>query len=176
MKFFQSQVFSLSTLLVFAIASCNSEPQKDNFAYTTDQLMAAANELDSLYLVAFNNGDVEALMNLHWNSPELLSYPPDGMEIKGYDAVKNSYTKGFSANKGAKLEYTSTFNIPFADGVAGFGTYRWIMPVEGSAPIVVEGRYTDVKSYKDGKMVIVHDHSSVPLPPPPAEEAKVDTQ
>jgi ketosteroid isomerase-like protein len=125
--------------------------------------------------VVFNNGDVDGLMKLHWNSPELLSYPPDELQLKGYDAVKNSYTKGFSENKGARLEYTSTYNIPYTDGVAGFGTYRWVMPIEGGSPIIVEGRYTDVKAYKDGKMVIIHDHSSVLMPPPPAEETKVDT-
>ena len=177
MKLSRNQLINLSTFLLLTLAGCNSEPKKDDTTktYAIEELMAAANELDRMYLEAFNNGDVEGLMRLHWDHPELRTYPPGEMQIKGWHDVKNSYIKDFSANKGAKLEYTSTYNIPFADGVAGFGTYRWVMPVEGGSPIVIEGRYTDVKAYKDGKMLIIHDHSSVPMAPPPADEVKVDT-
>lgn len=175
MNFSRNQLINLSTFLILTMASCNSGPNKDNSAYTTDELMAAAKELDSLYLVAFNNGDVDGLMKLHWDHPELRTYPPGEMQLSGFDAVKKSYIKDFAANQGAMIEYTSTNNIPFSDGVAGYGTYRWVKPVEGGSPIVMEGRYSDIKAYKDGKMLIIHDHSSMPMAPPPAEDIKVDT-
>ncbi len=147
---------------------------KNEPAKSASDLLAAAEELDSLFLVAFNNGDAEAIMQLHWNSPELRAYPPGEPQVSGYDAVKASYVRDFTENKGAKLEYLSTNNIPFADGVVGHGTFRWSMPMEGAEPMVFEGRYSEVKAFKDGKMVIILDHTSVPMMPPPADTTEVN--
>jgi len=146
----------------------SNEAKKAASVSTTD-LIAAANELDNLFLVAFNNGDAEAIMKLHWNSPDLRTYPPGETQVNGFDAVKAGYVKDFSSNKGATLEYTDANNIPFADGVVGYGTFRWTMPMEGSEPMVFDGRYTEVKAMRDGKLVIVIDHTSMPMPPPPAD-------
>lgn len=108
--------------------------------------MAATNELDSLFLAAFNNGDAEAIMKLHWNSPDLPAYPPGEMQVNGFDAVKAGYVRDFAMNKGAKLEYTNANNIPFAEGVVGYGTFKLTMPMEGGEPMVFDGRYTEVKA------------------------------
>src|SRR5687768_12695258 len=105
--------------------------RQEKTTVSANELITAANELDSLFLVAFNNGDADAIMKLHWNSPELRAYPPGEMLLNGYDAVKASYIRDFASNKGAKLEYTSTQNVIFADVVIGHGTFRWTMPVDG---------------------------------------------
>jgi len=149
----------------------SNEAKKAASVSTTD-LIAAANELDNLFLVAFNNGDAEAIMKLHWNSPDLRTYPPGETQVNGFDAVKAGYVRDFSSNKGATLEYTDANNIPFADGVVGYGTFRWTMPMEGSEPMVFDGRYTEVKAMRDGKLVIVIDHTSMPMPPPPADSTQ----
>lgn len=162
----QMNNFILTTFFLLTLASCNNETKKDATVSTAD-LIAAANELDSLFLVAFNNGDAEAIMKLHWNSPDLRAYPPGEMQVNGFDSVKAGYIRDFAMSKGAKLEYTSTNNLPFADGVVGHGTFRWTMPMESGDPMVFDGRYTEVKAMKDGKMVIVVDHTS--MPPPPAD-------
>lgn len=162
--------FILIVCFFLAMVSCNNKTNKDETkAVATTDLIAAANELDSLFLVAFNNGDAEAIMKLHWNSPELRAYPPGETQVNGFEAVKAGYVRDFASNKGAKLEYTNTNNIPFADGVVGHGTFRWTMPVEGGSPMVFEGRYSEVKAFKDGKMVIILDHTSTPMPPDPAQ-------
>lgn len=154
------------------LASCGAGEEKATDATPVVDLMAAAEDLDSLFLVAFNNGDAEALMQLYWNSPELRAYPPGEAQQNGYDAVKAAMTKEFAMNKGAQLEYTKTSNIVFADGVVGHGTFRWTMPMEGGEPMVMGGRYTEVKEMKDGRMVITVDHTSAPMPAP--EEAPGD--
>ncbi len=151
---------------------CNKVSVKKETEHSAVDLMLAADELDSLFLVAFNNGDAEAIMSLHWNSPELVTYPPGESQVNGYDAVKATYTREFAASKGAKLEYLTTNNIPFADGVVGHGSFRWSMPMEGVEAMVFEGRYTEVKAFKDGKMVVILDHTSMPLPPPPADSTQ----
>lgn len=157
--------YCLAAFLPFALASCGAGEEKAGDTAPVVDLMAAAEELDSLFLVAFNNGDADGLMLLYWNSPELRAYPPGEAQQNGYDVVKEAMTKEFEANKGAMLEYTSTNNLVFADGVIGHGTFRWTMPMEGGEPMVMDGRYTEVKEMKDGRMVITVDHTSAPMPP-----------
>jgi ketosteroid isomerase-like protein len=165
-----------SAIVLFStvtLTSCSGGAVEQPAHPSTADLMSAAEQLDSSFLVAFNQGDVEAIMKLHWNNPELRSYPPGEPQLSGYDAVKAAYARDFGMFKGAKLEYTSANNILFADGVVGHGTFRWTMPMEGSEPMVMEGRYTEVKAMKDGRMVITVDHTSAPMPAP--EEAPVDS-
>ncbi|MDQ3015993.1 MAG: nuclear transport factor 2 family protein [Bacteroidota bacterium] len=167
-------IFGLLAFVLLTFTACESDQDGDAKTAERPNLIPDANALDSLYLVAFNNGDVDALMNLHWNSPELIAYPTSEMKISGFDAVKSFYTKDFAASKGAVLTYTSTYNIPMHDAVVGHGTFTWTMPMEGGPPMVMEGRYADVKAYKDGKMVITFDHSSVPTPPAPADSTDIN--
>ncbi len=75
--------FILIALFLFTIASCNNGAKKVDTAVSTNDLIAEANKLDSLFLVAFNNGDADAIMKLHWNSPELCTYPPGEMQVNG---------------------------------------------------------------------------------------------
>ena len=154
----------LSATILFT--SCSGGAGEQPAQPSSAELMAAAEELDSLFLVAFNSGDADGLMLLYWNSPELRAYPPGEAQQTGYDVVKEAMTKEFEANKGAMLEYTSTNNLVFADGVIGHGTFRWTMPMEGGEPMVMDGRYTEVKEMKDGRMVITVDHTSAPMPTP----------
>ena len=163
--------FVLTALLLLTLASCSNETKNEATVSTAD-MIAAANELDSLFLVAFNSGDAEAIMKLHWNSPDLRAYPPGEMQVNGFDAVKAGYVRDFASSKGATLEYTNANNIPFADGVVGHGTFRWTMPMEGGSPMVFDGRYSEVKAMKEGKMVIILDHTSMPMPPPPADSTQ----
>lgn len=152
------------SLLALTIVSCNDRKSENASSMTESELIEAANRLDSMFLIAFNQGDVDAFMNLYWNSPELSAYPPARvMQLKGFDAVRDFYIKDFGSNKGAKLEYVSNTNTPFKDVVVGHGTFRWTMPIEGAAPIVLEARHTVVKALKDGKLVIVVDHTSAPM-------------
>ena len=135
-------------------------------------LLTAAEELDSQFIVAFNNGDAEAMMKLYWNSPDLRAYFPTEMQLNGYDAVKEAYIKDFASNKGAKLEYTNANNIPLSGGVVGYGTFRITMPIEGGEQMIFDGRFTEVKEIKDGKMVVTVDHVSVPMSPPPSDSTQ----
>jgi ketosteroid isomerase-like protein len=161
---------ALGLLLVSALLSCRNQQEGSPAPLSEAELLKAANGLDSLFLDAFNRGDVDAFMQCYWNNPELRAYPPARlMQLKGYAAVKDFYTNDFAYNKGARLEYISNNNIVFRDVVVGHGTFRWSMP--GEAPMVLEARHTVVKAIKDGKLVIVVDHASAPL----MMEAPADT-
>ncbi len=163
-----SAIFSVA---VIAMNSCNSaQPKQD-----AGDLLAAAIELDSLFLDAYNKGDAEALMQLYWNSSDLRVYTPGEMVLKGYDETKATYIRDLASNKGARLDLSDPQNDVYGDVVIGQGTFTWTLPVEGGSPMIGHGRYTEVKAMKDGKMVILLDHASVPMAPPPPEEMPSDS-
>ena len=138
---------------------------------TPAELTAAAEALDRQFMDAFSKGDVDALMATYWNSPNLVSFGPEGMGTKGFDAVKAEAAGMFKTMPGAKLETVSGHNDVHGDLVLGWGTWKLTMPTP-AGPQVVEGRYSDVKAMRDGKLVFIMDHASMPPPPPPAPVKK----
>lgn len=164
-----SKIILVFTILMTIITGCINDAKMAQDEMSEAELLAEAEKLDSLFIVAFNSGDAEAMMNLYWNSPDLRAYYPMDMKLDGYNAVKASYVRDFTSSKGALLEYLDVHNIPFKDGVVGHGTFRITMPMEGSEPMVFDGRFTEVKAMKDGKMVVILDHASMPLPPTPSD-------
>jgi len=137
---------------------------------TPAEMVAAANALDQRFVDAFNKADVDALMATYWNSPDVVSFGPDGMGTKGWEAARAGSTEMFKAMPGAKLEFTAVHNDVHGDLVLGWGTWKMTMTTP-KGPQVMEGRYSDVKAMRDGKWVFLMDHASVPLPPAP-EPAK----
>ncbi|HEX9658118.1 MAG TPA: nuclear transport factor 2 family protein [Bacteroidota bacterium] len=134
-----------------------------------DEMIAAAKDLDQKFVEAYNKGDVDAVMATYWNSPDLVSYPPDAMQAKGWEAAKEGITHALSAMPGFKLELTAPEYIVAGDMVISYGTWKGTVTPPAGEPMTFEGRYSDVKAKKDGKWVYIMDHASVPLPPPPAK-------
>jgi uncharacterized protein (TIGR02246 family) len=132
-----------------------------------ENMQAAADALDQKFVEAFNAGDADALMDTYWNSPDLVSFPPDGMGGQGWDQTKAAAVSMFAGLKGAKLEITTHHNDVHGEVVLGWGMFTLTLP--DSAGTQIHGRFSDVKTEKDGKWVYIMDHASVPLPPPPSE-------
>lgn len=130
------------------------------------KMLAAAKALDQQFIDAYNSGDVDAIMDTYWNSPDLVSFPPDMMEVRGWEANKEALTKTFAEQSGGKLELIESNNTVVGNAVIGTGRWRFTMTMPGGVSMVVEGRYTDVKTERNGKWVYIIDHASVPLPPP----------
>ncbi|MFQ5674850.1 MAG: YybH family protein [bacterium] len=57
---------------------------------------------------ASSHGDVDGVMAMYWNSPDLVSYPPDAMEAHGWRAVRDDLRRFFDSVSGAKLELLET--------------------------------------------------------------------
>jgi ketosteroid isomerase-like protein len=134
-------------------------------------VVAAADAVDQQFLAAFNKGDVDAIMATYWQSPTLVSIGLGGMGLQGWDSTKASWAELFGAMPGAQLEFTTHQNEAFGDVAIGSGTWRLTTPVAGGDTQVMQGRYSDVKAFRDGKWVYVMDHASVPLPPAPGPAA-----
>jgi ketosteroid isomerase-like protein len=161
----------MTVLLLFVLSLAQYSCDKQQKEVNTDELISSANELDRNFSEAYNQGDLEKIMSLYWNSPDLYSYMPGNMVTHGFEETKQSFMEDFKNNAGAKLELHDIKNTVYGDAVVGHGTFTWTLAIEGQEPIVSKGRYTDVKTMKDGKMVYVIDHASVPMMPPSDLEA-----
>jgi ketosteroid isomerase-like protein len=92
------------------------------------------------------------------------------MEVKGWDAIKEASKAFFESAKGAKAEFLETNYKVAGDVVIGWG--KWIITFPDSAATKLYGRFTDVKTKRDGKWVYIFDHGSVPLPAAPQTTAQ----
>ena len=144
------------------MAGCG--PQSGNH----DQMVASAKELDRRFIAAFNNHDLDAMMENYWKSPDLVVYPGATLEATGWEAVRSMFGTELPAMTGT-LELLDAHYMVAGDVVIGYGKWRVTMRGPDGSPMDFTGRYTDVKAERDGKWVYVLDHASVPIPP--ADEA-----
>jgi ketosteroid isomerase-like protein len=134
---------------------------------TPAELVAAANASDRQFIDAFNRADVDGVMATYWNSPELVSIGLDGMGAQGWDATKAATADMFKGMSGATLEFTESHNTAYGDVVLGWGRWKVTIPAAEGPGQVMEGRYSDAKAMRDGRMVVIMDQASVPMAPPP---------
>ncbi len=156
--------YLLVVVLSGAILSCM--PAGEN----PEQLITEAKALDAAWLEAYNARNLEAVMAGYWNSPDLVSYPPGAMEIKGWENMKAQLQQEFSMGPGGKLEILTSNYTVHGNVVSTNGTWRYTMAGPDGAPMEFLGRYSDLKAKHAGKLVYIMDHASVPLPPPPDEQ------
>jgi uncharacterized protein (TIGR02246 family) len=161
----RSAVFVLP-LLGFLL-SCTQGPQsaQGDGGGSAQDMIAAANALDQSFINAFNEGDVDALASLYWNSPDVVVFPPDTLEAKGAAGVRQAIAQMFETMHGARFELTEQHQMPAGDVVIGWGLFRVTVPDASGSPVEMVGRYTDVKAERDGKWVYLLDHGSMPIPP-----------
>jgi len=136
-------------------------------------MVQAADDLDSRFVEAYNNRDTDALMDTYWNSPELISFPPGAMGSQGWEATKTAMEEEFANAPDFILELTETNNVAAGEVVLGYGKWRFTISMPDAEPMIVEGRFSDVKAKRDGKWVYIMDHASVPMAPPPPEEVEM---
>jgi uncharacterized protein (TIGR02246 family) len=153
---------------VLVAAACSPAAPPAPAGPTPAEMVSAANALDQRFLDAFNKGDAEALAATYWNSPDLVSYSPEGA-TRGWEATRAAAAETFKAIAGAKLELVNVRNDVHGSVVIGHGNWKMTIPAAKGPATVIEGRFSDVKALKDGKWVYIIDHASVPLPPPPPE-------
>ena len=124
--------------------------------------------VDQAWLTAVQANDVDAIAALY--APDALMYPPDTMEAKGRDAIREDYKGLLSTMTVREAKIIPSHYETHGDTSFGWG--RWtltLVPKAGGAPVEMEGRYTAVAKKIGGKWLYVADHASAPLPPPPAK-------
>jgi ketosteroid isomerase-like protein len=125
-------------------------------------------EQDKKFLEAVNNKNLDGVMSVYWNSPDLVGIYPDGM-FRGYVGVKRSWENTFSSTEGLKFEFTERRLVVNPSSVYEWGTFNFSITPKGAAEIAMTGRFLTVWEEKDGMWVITADHSSPTPVPPPAE-------
>lgn len=137
-----------------------------------EHMVAEANALDQRFIEALNNADVGAVMDTYWNSEELVNFAPDAMVARGWNQVREGVSQMFANMPGAHFKLAEVHQMVAGDLVIGWGLWRVTMPTPEGGSTTMEGRYTDVKTRRDGKWVYILDHASAPLAPPPDASAE----
>ena len=155
-------ILALLLASVCILQSCNRCAKR----FTDDQMIEAAKALDAKFIEGMNKEEIDSVMSCYWNDPNIIVYPPDEYELKGWDAAKASYAKFFATIKGAKHELTQANYKVAGDMVLCWGKMRITMSGSDSAstPVVMEGRFTTVVANNDKKWVYIVDHASMALP------------
>lgn len=152
----------VTSVLLLPLAAC--QPPQD-----IEKEIEALKELDSQFVNAFEAENLESLMALYWNSPDLVLYWPRTMEVRGYEATQLYIEQFFESNEVRSLELLDSQHKVSGDLAVGWGKYKIAFrPTEGPE-IEAEGRYTLMMVKEDGEWLIAVDHASAPLPPLPAE-------
>lgn len=146
-------------VLVLVLVGCAAQETRDPQAMVT-----AADALDQRFLAAFNSANVDSMAATYWNSPDVVSVPPGGQLMRGFEAIRSSLPAAFQETPGARLELIDMKNRAEGDVVIGSGTWRLTMTGPDGQPVVINGYYTDVKAERDGKWVYIVDHASVATP------------
>lgn len=113
-----------------------------------EKMIQAADELDKNFIEAYNNRDLDAIMETYWNSPDLVSFPPGLMKARGWGAAKESFQEEFANALEFVLELTESNNKAFGDVVVGYGKWRFTISIPDAEPMIIEGRYSDVKYFE----------------------------
>jgi len=154
-------VLGLAVAIFFFGCAQKADPEK---------IEASAKELDEKFEVAFNKEDINGVMECYWNSPYVHLYPPDVMEIRGYEAVKSEYEKFFAENEIKGLELTNAGYMALGKFCGHWGNFSITLGLPDGQETKLEGRFNSISGLKDRKWVYILDHASAPLPPPPTPE------
>jgi ketosteroid isomerase-like protein len=135
-----------------------------------EQMIAAAKALDKQFIDGINGRDVDGTMATCWNSPDYREYPPDTLEVRGWQAAKAETAKMFADTNlmppGATFQVTEANYKVAGDVVIGWGKYRMKIPLPNGESIAQDGRYMNVVEKHDGRWVYILAHESVPFAPP----------
>ena len=135
-----------------------------------EKIKTDAKELDEKFKAAFEKEDLNGVMECYWNSPDVIIYPPDAMESRGYEAVKSDFEKFFAENEVKGFELTNTGDMALGEYGLSWGNFSITLGTPDGKETKLEGRFTSISGMKDGKWVYILDHASAPLPPPPTHE------
>jgi uncharacterized protein (TIGR02246 family) len=139
--------------------------------FLTQSLVAADQGIaavDQAWIKAITANDLEAVLALY--APDAVMYPPDAMEAKGKEAIRDNYRGLLSAMTVQSATITDSHYQTLGDTSIGWGRFTLKMvPKAGGDPIQMDGRFSAVAKKIGGKWLYVADHASVPMPPPPAK-------
>jgi ketosteroid isomerase-like protein len=110
---------------------------------------------------AVESGDEQAIARM--TSERTVAYVPDAMVLRGRDAITAAYGAMFS-KFAAKVSIDDAHFIEAGDLIHSWGLYTLTLtPRAGGAPIVMNGRFSDVAVRVGDGWQYIMDHASLPL-------------
>src|SRR5262245_31159531 len=91
-----------------------------------ETMIAAAKALDQQFTTAFNKGDVDGVMATYDHAPDVVLFPPDELEVRGWDSIRKGMQQMLGNSPGAHLELVNPQYRAAGDVVIGWGTFRLI--------------------------------------------------
>ncbi|UCF68286.1 MAG: nuclear transport factor 2 family protein [Acidobacteriota bacterium] len=115
------------------------------------------------------NEDIDGLMANYVQTPN-----PDGFYTasnrEGWDEIKQAWEDFFAKNNIESLEFSEVHNKGSGRLAASWGLWSMVYAAsEGGPPTRAEGRFTRIYGMRESEWVVLHEHSSMPIPEPPPE-------
>jgi len=125
----------------------------------SDAVRTANVELDSRFVQAMSNKDVEGAMGCLLDSPELVVVLW-GTVLRGPQAIRQSITDLFAQMRSVHLEINEVTHWRLGDAVFAVGTATYEFEAPDGTKSTVKERWTDVRQNVAGKWVYVLDHAA----------------
>jgi uncharacterized protein (TIGR02246 family) len=134
-------------------------------------MIREAERLDARFQAAFNNEDLDRIMENYWDDPEVVFMPTDTTIARGHDAIRAGYKAFFAGTNVKRFRMNNRTYRVHGDVVLGWGTFKLTTAPSLGPEASIEGRYSEVIGERDGEWVYLHDHASIPMRPDQAETA-----
>lgn len=129
--------------------------------------------LSKKFADSFNKEDLEGIMSVYWNDPNLICYFPDN-NLTGYEAVKEYWKNTFANVDVKKFEVAENHHQVTRDVVYEWGMYNLVLQPTGGPEVNAPGRYSATWEKKNEQWLMTLDHASVLMTlPPPADTSSV---
>ena len=123
--------------------------------------------VDAAWEKAVEANDLDAVMAYY--APDAVAWLPGSPELKGAEAIRQSYKDLFAANTIKDVSFSETHYTTVGERSVGWGRFSLSLVPKGSdRPVVALGRFTEVAERRGGRWIYVLDHASAePAPAKP---------
>ena len=118
-----------------------------------------AEAVDTAWQKAFLANDLDAIVACY--ATDAVAWFPESPQAKGADAIRASYKEILANNTVTAAKLIDPQYTTVGDRSVAWGTFSiTLTPKDGSAAIILTGRFTEVAEKRDGKWVYIVDHVS----------------
>jgi len=132
------------------------------------KIFPTAQDAENAFYEALERGDLEGMMAVWAEDEEIICVHPGGPRLSGFDEVRSSWARIFSAGAGPRVHITQQVAVT-AMMIAVLSVHE-NFSIEGDAraqvPVIATNVYLRTAA---GWRMIVHHASPAPVQPPPTQ-------
>jgi len=119
--------------------------------------------VDDAWLKAIQANDLDAVVATY--AEDATMYPPDEMEAKGKEEIRENYSILLGANTVQEVKMLDRHYRTAGDVSVGWGRVTLVLkPKSGDEPVSLDVRFSAIAVKRGGKWLYLVDHASAPLP------------